>query len=48
MRFFGFHRDVPPAVAAQLLGGRVVFTEKMAAQWVAVIEVERVLDAGLR
>jgi hypothetical protein len=48
MRFFGFHRDVPPAVAAQLLGGRVVFTEKIAGQWVAVIEVERVLDADLR
>jgi hypothetical protein len=48
MRFFGFHRDVPPAVAAQILGGRVVFTEKMAGQWVAVIELERVLDASLR
>jgi hypothetical protein len=48
MRFFGFHRDVPPAIAAQLLGGRVVFTEKIAGQWVAVIELERVLDAGLR
>ncbi len=47
-RFFGFHRDLPPAVAAQLLGGRVVFTEKIAGQWVAVIEVERVLDAGLQ
>jgi len=48
MRFFGFHRDVPPAVAAQILGGRIVFTEKIAGQWVAVIELERVLDASLR
>jgi hypothetical protein len=48
MRFFGFHRDVPPAIAAQILGGRVVFTETIAGQWVAVIEVERVLDAHLR
>ena len=47
MRFFGFHRDVPPAVAAQILGGRIVFTEKIAGQWVAVIELERVLDASL-
>ena len=47
VRFFGFHRDVPPAVAAQILGGRVVFTEKIAGQWVAVIELERVLDASL-
>jgi hypothetical protein len=48
MRFFGFHRDVPPAVAAQILGGRIVFTERIAGQWVAVIEIERVLDASLR
>lgn len=48
MRFFGFHRDLPPAIAAQILGGRVVFTEKIAGQWVAVIELERVLDARVQ
>jgi len=47
-RFFGFHRDLPPAIAAQMLGGRVVFAENSPGQWVAVIEVERVLDAGLQ
>jgi hypothetical protein len=47
-RFFGFHHDLPPEIAAQLLGGRVVFTEKRSGQWVAVIEVERVYDAQLR
>jgi Dolichyl-phosphate-mannose-protein mannosyltransferase len=46
-RFFGFHRDLPPAIAAQVLGGRVVFTERSSGQWVAVIEIERVLDARL-
>jgi len=46
-RFFGFHRDLPPAVAAQLLGGRIVFTESRPGQWVAVIELERVEDAQL-
>jgi hypothetical protein len=44
-RFFGFHRDVPPAVAAQILGGRVVFIEKSTGQWVAVIEIEKMYDA---
>jgi hypothetical protein len=44
-RFFGFHRDVPPAVAAQMLGGRIVFTEKSTGQWVAVIEIERMYEA---
>jgi 4-amino-4-deoxy-L-arabinose transferase-like glycosyltransferase len=46
-RYFGFHRDLPPAIAAQLLGGRLVFTETSTGQWVAVIEVERALDADL-
>jgi 4-amino-4-deoxy-L-arabinose transferase-like glycosyltransferase len=47
-QYFGFHRDLPPAIAAQLLGGRVVFTEARQGQWVAVIELERVEDARWR
>jgi hypothetical protein len=41
MRYFGFHRDVPPAAAAQILGGHIVFSEKRQGQWVAVIEMNR-------
>ena len=40
-RFFGYHRDLPPAAAAQILGGKVVFSEERKGQWVAVIEMER-------
>jgi hypothetical protein len=40
-RFFGYHRDLPPAAAAQILGGHAVFTEQRQGQWVAVIEIER-------
>jgi hypothetical protein len=40
-RFFGFHRDLPPAAAAQILGGHVVFSEQRQGQWIAVIEMER-------
>lgn len=40
-RFFGFHRDLPPAAAAQILGGHVVFSEQKPGQWMAVIEVEK-------
>jgi len=40
-RFFGYHRDLPPAAAAQILGGRLVFSEERRGQWVAVIEMER-------
>ncbi len=40
-RFFGFHRDLPPTAAAQILGGKIVFSEERKGQWVAVIEMER-------
>jgi hypothetical protein len=40
-RFFGFHRDVPPAAAAQILGGNIVFSERRKGQWIAVIEMEQ-------
>jgi len=40
-RFFGFHRDVPPAAAAQILGGHIVFSERRKGQWIAVIEMDR-------
>ena len=43
--FFGFHRDLPPAAAAQLLGGRLVYFEPRKGQWVGVIEMERVVEA---
>jgi len=40
-RFFGYHLDLPPQAAAQILGGRIVFSEERKGQWVAVIEMER-------
>ena len=40
-RFFGYHRDLPPAAAAQIIGGRVVFSEERKGQWAAVIEMEQ-------
>jgi hypothetical protein len=47
-RFFGYHRDVPPEAAAQILGGRLIYNEVRKGQWVAVIEREQVYDARLR
>ena len=40
-RFFGFHRDLPPAAVAQILGGKVVFFRERNGQWIAVIEMEQ-------
>lgn len=39
-RFFDDHQDVPPDLAAQLLGGRVVFFEKRKQEWVEIIEMQ--------
>jgi hypothetical protein len=49
-RYFGFHRDLPPAAAAQILGGHIVFSKTKNNQWIAVIEIDRgqVIDASLR
>ena len=44
-RFFDYHRDVPPAAAAQILGGELVYTETRNGQWVGVIEMKRIVDA---
>jgi hypothetical protein len=47
-RYFGFHRDLPPAAAAQVLGGHIVYTNARKRQWIAVIEMDRVETAKLR
>jgi 4-amino-4-deoxy-L-arabinose transferase-like glycosyltransferase len=44
-RFFGYHRDVPPALAAQLLGGEVVYEAERKGQWIAVIELQQIIEA---
>jgi hypothetical protein len=40
-RFFDYHRDLPPAAVARILGGRIVFSEERKGQWIAVIEMEQ-------
>jgi hypothetical protein len=47
IKYFGFHRDLPPAAIAQLLGGRIVFTEERKGEWIAVIEMEKIENAGM-
>ena len=46
-RFFGYHHDQPPAVAAQVLGGRIVYSDARDGQWVAVIEMTEIREATL-
>lgn len=44
-KYFGYHRDVPPAAAAQILGGRLVYEDHVKGQWVGIIEMERIEEA---
>jgi hypothetical protein len=46
-QFFGYHRDLPPAAAAQVLGGRLVYNDIRHGQWVGVIEIEQVEQAQI-
>jgi len=41
VRYFDYHRDLPPQVAARMLGGKIVFSESRTGLWIAVIEMER-------
>jgi hypothetical protein len=45
--FFGYHRDIPPAAAAQILGGRLVYYDVRDGQWAGVIEMEQVEEARM-
>jgi hypothetical protein len=44
-QFFGYHRDVPPAAAAQILGGRLIYNDIRNGQWVGVIEMNQIHEA---
>lgn len=44
-RYFGFHRDLPPEVAAEMLGGRMTWARRRGQQWVAVVSFDRVENA---
>jgi hypothetical protein len=43
-RFFGYHHDLPPAAAAQILGGNLVYSEAGNGQWIGVIELDEVRE----
>lgn len=46
-RFFDYHQDVPPDVAARMLEGRVVYQASRSGEWVAIIELQRVENVRL-
>jgi len=46
-RFFGYHIDARPAAAAEILGGRLIYTDRRDGQWVGVIEMQQVVEAHI-
>lgn len=44
-RYFGFHRDLPAEVAAEMLGGRIVWKRRRGQQWAAIVSFDRVENA---
>jgi Dolichyl-phosphate-mannose-protein mannosyltransferase len=45
-RYFGYHVDLTPEVAASVLGGTVVYVEHRRGQWVGIIEMEKIEEAA--
>jgi len=45
-KYFGFHRDLPPEIAAQILGGHVTWEKRRGQQWAAIVTFDRVENAG--
>jgi 4-amino-4-deoxy-L-arabinose transferase-like glycosyltransferase len=44
-KYFGFHRDLPPEAAAEMLGGRIAWERHKGQQWAAIVTFDRVEDA---
>lgn len=40
-RFFDYHQDLSPEVAAELLQGRIVYLARRKAEWVAIVEINQ-------
>lgn len=45
-KYFGFHRDLSPDIAAEIVGGRVTWEGRRGRQWVAIVNFDRVENAG--
>lgn len=41
IRYFDYHADLPPELAASILQGRIVYLARSKAEWVAIVEMEQ-------
>ncbi len=44
-RYFDYHVDVPPLIAAEMLQGHIVWQERRGGQWGAILLMDRALNA---
>jgi hypothetical protein len=44
-RYFGYHVDLTPEIAAAVMGGKVVYAERRHGQWVGIIEMQKIEEA---
>jgi hypothetical protein len=47
-RYFGYHKDLAPEVAAAVLRGNLVYVERKRGQWVGIIEMQKLEEAMAR
>lgn len=47
-KFFDYHTDLPPEVAAHMIGGRIVYRAQRRGEWVALVQIERIENAQLQ
>ncbi len=47
-KFFDHHTDLPPDVAARMIGGRVVYRAQRRGEWIALVQIEHVENAQLQ
>jgi 4-amino-4-deoxy-L-arabinose transferase-like glycosyltransferase len=47
-KYFDFHEDVPPAEAAALLHGELVWQQHIRGEWVAILRFPRIVNAQLK
>ena len=41
VRYFDYHADLQPELAATILGGKTVYVARAKAEWVAIVEIEQ-------
>ena len=46
-RYFDYHQDLPAKAIASLLNGRIVWRQESTGEWIAIIEINKIRNAGL-